>query len=144
MARPRSVRGLVLGLAIVAILTGTALGQRGKSPRKAKRKPPPSPVEAAGSLPPLPVVSKPNFVVLLVDDQDYLLNSTHRAYMPKLHQYIGDRGIHLNNFVVSTSLCCPSRVSLLTGMYTHNHNVTSNQEPSGGWLGVGCWVGPLP
>ncbi|KXZ51604.1 hypothetical protein GPECTOR_12g568 [Gonium pectorale] len=69
----------------------------------------------------------------MVDDQDYLLNSTSRQFMPKLHQYIGDAGLHLNNFIVTSSLCCPSRVSLLTGRYTHNHNVTSNQAPQGGW-----------
>lgn len=69
----------------------------------------------------------------MVDDQDYLMNSTHRAYMPKLHQYIGDEGLHLQQFIATTSMCCPSRLSLLTGMFTHNHNVTANQPPHGGF-----------
>ena len=69
--------------------------------------------------------------VILVDDQDYLLNSTNRAYMPRLHQYIGDQGLHLRQFIVTTSVCCPSRTSLLTGMLVHNHNVTANQAPQG-------------
>ncbi|KAG2494095.1 hypothetical protein HYH03_007734 [Edaphochlamys debaryana] len=69
----------------------------------------------------------------MTDDQDYLLNSTHRAYMPKLNALLGDRGLHLPNFLVSSSLCCPSRVSLLTGRFTHNHNLTSNQAPQGGF-----------
>ncbi|GFR52237.1 hypothetical protein Agub_g14771, partial [Astrephomene gubernaculifera] len=104
------------------------------SPSSAAPSSPPSPSSPSQpSSPPAPSKKQPNFVVILVDDQDYLLNATHRAYMPKLHQYIGDKGLHLNNFIVTTSLCCPSRVSLLTGRFTHNHNVTSNQAPQGGW-----------
>ncbi|EFJ48854.1 hypothetical protein VOLCADRAFT_90537 [Volvox carteri f. nagariensis] len=93
---------------------------------------PPSPVPPSPA-PPRSQGTKPNFVLIMVDDQDYLLNATHPAYMPKLHKYIGDQGLHLNNFIVTSSLCCPSRVSLLTGKFTHNHNVTSNQAPQGGW-----------
>lgn len=109
------------------------------APKKASKPPlafevsPDPPNQPQGSSPPRrPNASgKPNFVVILVDDQDYLLNSTHRAYMPRLHQYIGDQGLHLRQFIVTTSVCCPSRTSLLTGMLVHNHNVTANQAPQG-------------
>ncbi|GLI59401.1 hypothetical protein VaNZ11_001283 [Volvox africanus] len=94
-------------------------------------KPPPSPPPP--SSPAGTSAAQPNFVLIMADDQDYLLNATHPAYMPKLHKYIADKGLHLNNFIVTSSLCCPSRVSLLTGRFTHNHNVTSNQAPQGGW-----------
>lgn len=72
-------------------------------------------------------------MVILVDDQDYLNNATHPAYMPLLHKHIASKGLHLNQFMVTTSLCCPSRVNLLTGKFTHNTNVTSNQGPQGEW-----------
>lgn len=84
---------------------------------------------------------QPNFVVFLVDDQDYLINSTDKAYMPRMRARIGDEGLHLPQFIVSTSVCCPSRTSLLTGMFTHNHNVTSNQKQRGArraGAGSGC------
>ena len=83
---------------------------------------------------------RPNIVVILTDDQDYLLNSTHRAYMPKLDKHIASKGLHLPQFIVTTSLCCPSRVNLLTGKFTHNTNVTSNYEPHGEWSVKGWLV----
>ena len=69
--------------------------------------------------------------VVLTDDQDQLLNSTHPRYMPALDKWFGQGGLQLRNFVVSTSVCCPSRVNLLTGRYAHNTNVTGNVGPPG-------------
>ena len=40
-----------------------------------------------------------------------------------------------NRYYVSYSLCCPSRVTLLTGRYAHNHNVRGNVPPEGGYTG---------
>ncbi|KAG2448680.1 hypothetical protein HYH02_006037 [Chlamydomonas schloesseri] len=143
-----------LGLLAVVLLLAAAgaEAQRKRPPpsppapgsgRTSRKRPPPPLAQQQEDSPPLASPSpprppsapftQPNFVVILVDDQDYLLNSTDRKYMPKLHRYIGDQGLHLNNFIVTSSLCCPSRVSLLTGRLTHNHNVTSNQAPQGGW-----------
>lgn len=64
------------------------------------------------------------------------MNSTHRAYMPNLDALIAAQGMQLRNFVISTSTCCPSRLNLLTGSYTHNHNVTSNINPYGAHLSL--------
>ncbi|GIL77381.1 hypothetical protein Vretimale_2794 [Volvox reticuliferus] len=75
--------------------------------------------------------TRPNFLVIVTDDQDYMLNSTHPAYMPMLNQYIVEPGLQLRNFLISTAACCPSRTILMTGRYTHNNNVTSNIEPHG-------------
>jgi len=38
-------------------------------------------------------------------------------------------GAHLVNAFVSTSLCSPSRASILTGQYMHHHRVVDNQRP---------------
>jgi hypothetical protein len=38
-------------------------------------------------------------------------------------------GCHLENAFVTTSLCSPSRASILTGMYSHAHTVVDNQAP---------------
>ena len=38
-------------------------------------------------------------------------------------------GAHLENAFVSTSLCSPSRASILTGRYMHHHRVVDNQRP---------------
>lgn len=37
-------------------------------------------------------------------------------------------GVHLANAFVSTSLCSPSRASILTGQYMHHHQVVDNQH----------------
>jgi N-acetylglucosamine-6-sulfatase len=37
-------------------------------------------------------------------------------------------GVHVRNAFVSTSLCSPSRASILTGQYTHHHGVVDNQS----------------
>jgi N-acetylglucosamine-6-sulfatase len=38
-------------------------------------------------------------------------------------------GVHLKNALVTTSLCSPSRASILTGLYTFRHRVIDNQRP---------------
>ena len=39
------------------------------------------------------------------------------------------QGAHLKNAFVTTSLCSPSRASILTGLYTFRHRVIDNQRP---------------
>ncbi|PNW77293.1 hypothetical protein CHLRE_10g430200v5 [Chlamydomonas reinhardtii] len=93
---------------------------------------PPLPLTPATAVPSR-VATKPSFVVVLVDDLDQLLNSTDRTYLPLLHSLLGDQGLRLRNMAISSSTCCPSRTSLLTGLFTHNHGITANLPPYGGW-----------
>lgn len=72
--------------------------------------------------------TKPNVILILTDDQpDNTLN-----YLPQTAAALGDRGVTFTNAFVTTGLCCPSRASILTGEYTHNHGVWTDSPPNGG------------
>ncbi|KAJ2892504.1 Arylsulphatase [Zalerion maritima] len=73
---------------------------------------------------------QPNFVFIMADDQDLHLNSL--AYQPIVRERIGEQGTTFNKHFCTISLCCPSRVSLLTGKLAHNTNVTDVFPPYGG------------
>ncbi|KAJ5114357.1 alkaline-phosphatase-like protein [Penicillium alfredii] len=75
--------------------------------------------------------SKPNFVVILTDDQDLRMNSMD--YMPKLKKYVTDDGMFFNHHYATVALCCPSRASMWTGRAAHNTNVTDLGPPHGGF-----------
>ncbi|KAG5834444.1 hypothetical protein ANANG_G00261570 [Anguilla anguilla] len=44
----------------------------------------------------------------------------------KAKALIGDAGVYFSNAFTVTPLCCPSRSSILTGRYPHNHEVRNN------------------
>jgi N-acetylglucosamine-6-sulfatase len=67
---------------------------------------------------------RPNIVVIETDDQT--LASLNRRTMPATMSLLADRGTTFTDYVVSSPLCCPSRATLLTGQYPHNHGIVSN------------------
>ena len=69
--------------------------------------------------------SRPNILIILSDDQRY----DTMDYMPRTMARIFKEGVAFPNAYVTTSLCCPSRSSILTGMYAHNHGVRLNTIP---------------
>jgi N-acetylglucosamine-6-sulfatase len=71
----------------------------------------------------------PNVVLFLTDDQRY----DTLEHMPTVRRELMERGINFTNAYATTPLCCPSRASLLTGLYAHNHGVLANEGPRGGW-----------
>ena len=71
----------------------------------------------------------PNVVVIMTDDQT--LDSLR--FMPKVLSLLGSEGTTFDNNFVSFPLCCPSRATFLTGQYSHNHGVNSNNPPLGGY-----------
>src|SRR3954464_15049658 len=84
----------------------------------------------------------PSFVVIQTDDEtlDQLYDVFNAGgvevpTMPNTLSMIAGRGITFNRYYVSYPLCCPSRVSLLTGRYAHNSNVRGNVQPNGGYSG---------
>ena len=43
------------------------------------------------------------------------------------------KGVTMKRYFDNFPLCCPSRSTLLTGQYAHNHHVLSNSPPDGGY-----------
>ena len=85
--------------------------------------------------------ARPNIVVLMTDDQT--LESM--SVMPKTRRLIGAQGTTFTRSFANYSLCCPSRSTLYTGQYAHNHGVLNNTLPNGGFTGstppTGCRSG---
>ena len=67
---------------------------------------------------------RPNVVLIQTDDQTY--RQLTRRVMPKTKRLLARGGTSFTDYIASTAQCCPSRASLLTGQYAHNHGVTSN------------------
>ena len=104
---------------------------------------------AAGT--PLGCSQKPNFVVVQTDDEtlDQLyaaINWRDRRNQatPYTLLLLANRGKTFNRDYVPYPLCCPSRVSLLTGRYAHTHNVRGNVPPNGGYTGFKAPRRPTP
>ncbi|HEY3191290.1 MAG TPA: sulfatase [Solirubrobacterales bacterium] len=72
---------------------------------------------------------RPNIVLIMDDDQSVNL----QQFLTKTNADIAAHGVTFDNSFVNYSLCCPSRSTLLTGQYAHNHGVRGNQLPSGGY-----------
>jgi N-acetylglucosamine-6-sulfatase len=73
--------------------------------------------------------SKPNVIMFTTDDQTV----RDMLAMPKTQALIGSQGANFAHAYVSMSLCCPSRVTVQTGQYAHNHGVLGNTPPQGGY-----------
>jgi arylsulfatase A-like enzyme len=72
---------------------------------------------------------RPNFVIVVLDD----LDSAALGALPGVTRRLAQEGLSFERHFVTNPLCAPSRASLLTGRYTHNHGVLSNGPPDGGF-----------
>lgn len=126
MHRPSQSRdspSVRLALAASALALLCALGLAGRHPGTAAA-----------------AVQRPSFVVIQTDDQT--LDELYAGFgqprlqaMPNTLRLIAKRGMTFNRYYVSYPLCCPSRVTLLTGRYAHNTGVKGNVQPNGGYFG---------
>jgi arylsulfatase A-like enzyme len=66
----------------------------------------------------------PNILIVLTDDQRV---GTWSA-MPETQAWLGDGGVTYTHAYATTPLCCPSRASILSGRYAHNHGVQANRQ----------------
>ena len=85
------------------------------------------PLEAAAA-PAAQADFRPNFIVVVTDD---MRDSDWQA-LPQTRAWLRGSGTTFPNFIFATPLCAPSRASLFTGMYAHNHGVTQNEGSKGG------------
>lgn len=73
----------------------------------------------------------PNILFILTDDHRAdALGFLGHPFLETPHlDRLAAEGVHFSNAFVTTSLCSPSRASILTGLYAHNHRVTDNYHP---------------
>ena len=80
---------------------------------------------------------KRNVIFILTDDHryDYMGFTGKVPWLetPNLDQLAKD-GSYMKNAFVTTSLCSPSRASILTGQYSHVHTIVDNIAPNPGNL----------
>ncbi len=73
-----------------------------------------------------------NIIFILTDDHRYdFMGFTGRVPWLKTPNLdlLAAKGAYFKNAFVTTSLCSPSRASILTGMYSHVHTVVDNVAP---------------
>jgi N-acetylglucosamine-6-sulfatase len=66
--------------------------------------------------------SRPDIIVVVTDDE----RARTLRWMPHVWNQVVRRGRRFPNAMVPTSVCCPSRASILTGLFAHSTKVWSN------------------
>jgi N-acetylglucosamine-6-sulfatase len=69
-----------------------------------------------------PPLSGPNVVLVVTDD----MNKADFQRVPDIGSALGGEYASFEHAYVTTSVCCPSRATMLTGKYAHNHLVQGN------------------
>ena len=67
--------------------------------------------------------SGPNVLIIITDDQ----RVGSLVVMPETRRYFVQGGTNFKNAFVTTPMCCPSRASVFSGLYAHNHGVVNNR-----------------
>jgi arylsulfatase A-like enzyme len=97
--------GLVVALAALGVVAvGASRGAGGAGGRAGQR-------------------TRPNVLVIVTDDA----RAETLQAMPKTRRWIGDAGVTFTEGFAPTPSCCPSRASIFSGRYVHNHGVLRQQ-----------------
>jgi arylsulfatase A-like enzyme len=107
-------------LAIAATLAPACLPGCGGAASPAA---PPAAAPAAAAAP------RPNIVLVVVDDLDV----PSYLELPLMPDLLADRGLSFTRAYATHPLCGPSRASILTGQFGHNHGVLSHELPNQGF-----------
>lgn len=73
----------------------------------------------------------PNVVMIISDDHawtDYGFMGHPHIRTPNIDQ-LANTGLTFERGYVTSSLCCPSLATIMTGQYPHQHKITSNDPP---------------
>lgn len=87
--------------------------------------------ESSGSATDLAGDGRPDVLLIVTDDQ----RVDSLARMGTVWSELAGKGRLYEEAGAPTSLCCPARASILTGLYAHSTRVYSNSYPGGGWRG---------
>jgi len=79
-------------------------------------------------IPVIRAADRPNVVFILTDDQraDAMSCAGHPFLRTPHIDKLASEGVRFTNAFVTTSLCSPSRASILSGLYAHTHGVSNN------------------
>ena len=113
LPRPGTIVCVLIG-AILMLAPGSPAGERGERPGSGP--------EAQSEL----TTEKPNILLVVSDDQPLRSMET----MPVTRRWMNRAGVKYTHAYATTPVCCPSRATLLTGQYAHNHRVTTNSRDS--------------
>lgn len=113
-ASPRTVGRALIGLVCLVVAAGLL------APVAASTPGPPGPAARATTR---------NVVLIVADD----MRVDDLRYMPLVQRLLVDQGVSFTNAYAVNPVCCPSRVSMLTGQYAHSSGVESNFAPDGGF-----------
>ncbi|MPZ68541.1 MAG: sulfatase-like hydrolase/transferase [Actinobacteria bacterium] len=103
-------RGLYTSLALLALVGPLVPGAQSYKPIEKRD----------GSTP-------PNILIVMTDDQRG--KGTMQA-LPRTKRWLETEGVEFTEAYATTPLCCPSRASIFSGRYVHNHGVKTNFDPS--------------
>ena len=106
--KPRIAIVICCALTLIAALPVTAAARRSAPRQRAEER-------------------RPNVLVLISDDQAW--SDFSPTLMPTVYSQLVDQGVLFKRAYVNTSLCCPSRAQILTGLYEHHTGVDTNTVP---------------
>ena len=86
---------------------------------------PAEPLECSALRGPGGAPDTPNVLLIVTDDQRA---SGSLNVMDFTRSWFAENGTRYTNAFATTPLCCPSRSSIFTGRYAHNHNVKVNHK----------------